>query len=53
MYTQKNIAVLWMVPFYEELDEERYAPLDYERYLVNDIRHKRILPADLSTCHPM
>jgi competence protein CoiA len=33
MYTQKNIAVLWMVPFYEELDEEWYAPLDYERYL--------------------
>ena len=32
-YARKNIAVLWTPPRPVEMDEERYAPADYERYL--------------------
>lgn len=34
MYTEKNIAVLWMPPLWDDInDEDRYAPSDWERYL--------------------
>jgi competence protein CoiA len=33
VYTEKNIAVLWMPSYSKELFQARYAPKDWERYL--------------------